>query len=71
MTTEDHAARVEQILSEARESAMVATTWTCSMDSDGANHFVAVPQPYSWWNRFSVGWVAGLLFCLALDVLFS
>ena len=69
MTNEDHAARVEQILSEARESAMVATTWTCSMDSEDRVRYVTAPT--LWWNRFSVGWVAGLLFCLALDVLFS
>lgn len=71
MTTEDHATRVEQILAEAREEALVATTWTCSMDSDGVNRFVAVPQPHSWWNCFSVGWVAGLAFCSVLDWLFS
>lgn len=34
MTTEDHTARVEQILSEARKEALVTTTWTCSMDSE-------------------------------------
>lgn len=69
MTTEDHTARVEQTLSEAREESLVGTTWTCSMGSEDRIRHVTVPC--SWWNHFAVGWVAGLLYCLALDVLFS
>jgi hypothetical protein len=69
MTTEDHAARVEQILAEARESALVATTWTCSMDSEGINHYIPAQPP--WWDKFAVGVSAGILYCLVLNWLFS
>lgn len=69
MATDDHATRVEQILSEAREEALVATTWTCSMDSEDRARYVTAQPP--WWNKFAVGLSVGILYCLALDWLFS
>lgn len=69
MTTEDRDTRVAQILAEAREEALVATTWTCSMDSEGRVRYVTVSTP--WWNQFTIGWIAGLICFVVLDWLFS
>ena len=64
MTREDHGTAVEYT-----PGATVTTSWYCGPEPEREIRYVAV-RP-AWWNRFSVGWVAGLLFCLALDVLFS
>lgn len=64
MTTEDHGTAVEYT-----PGATVTTSWYCGPEPEREIRYVAAQRP--WWNRFSVGWVAGLLFCVGLDWIFS
>ena len=72
MTTEDHTARAEQILSEARKEAIVEATWTCSADPRVAwaeLHFGTDQKELSrglgflgWLIPMLIGWLAAHAF---------